>query len=369
MSQLPRYTLRSKLAGGNVYYRYNPPKKYVDAGIVARCNLGNVRDRAIRKAEKFNVLIDEYDAEQATIVNAEKNKTVYGLVHDYYSSHDYNKLREETKEHYKGLLQAAMDTEIEGKVLKDIYYKEMTTRKAKLAYELWCKRGISMANHIMATMRVVFYHGMNMEHCTTNPFANIKKHKTSSRKVVWTQDDIRQFLDIAYSEWKWRNIGLIAQMAYEWCQRVGDIRVLKWENLNLDDARVHIKQSKRRAEVFLPISDDLCEMLQEQREAFGFQEYVVPNPKPVRGVYKPYTMYKLPNYARVIMNEANLSTELRLSDLRRTGTTEMVDAGVGIGQIMSVTGHANPQSVKPYIKHTYQSANYALTERKKVLTT
>ena len=63
------------------------------------------------------------------------------------------------------------------------------------------------------------------------------------------------------------------------------------------------------------------------------------------------------------MTVANLPQELRLSDLRRTGTTEMVDAGVGIAQIMSVTGHANPQSVKPYMKNTYASAENALTLR------
>ena len=55
------------------------------------------------------------------------------------------------------------------------------------------------------------------------------------------------------------------------------------------------------------------------------------------------------------MDDAGLSSELQLRDLRRTGTTEMVDAGVSIGQIMSVTGHANPQSVKPYMKHTYDA--------------
>jgi hypothetical protein len=30
---------------------------------------------------------------------------------------------------------------------------------------------------------------------------------------------------------------------------------------------------------------------------------------------------------------------------------------------MAVTGHANPQSVKPYLKNTYTSANNALTLR------
>jgi hypothetical protein len=44
----------------------------------------------------------------------------------------------------------------------------------------------------------------------------------------------------------------------------------------------------------------------------------------------------------------------------------MVEAGVSMGQIMSVTGHANPNSVMPYMKNTYLSAKKALTIRKSV---
>ena len=153
-------------------------------------------------------------------------------------------------------------------------------------------------------------------------------------------------------------------MAYEWCQRVGDMRLLTWDMLNFETKRVIIQQSKRNAQVELPIDDDLLDMLIQQEQDFGFQQYVAPKPTPFKGVYSPYTMYKLPMYARMLMDEAGLSKDLRLSDLRRTGVTEMVDAEVGIGQIMSVTGHANPQSVKPYLKNTYASANNALTARK-----
>jgi len=60
---------------------------------------------------------------------------------------------------------------------------------------------------------------------------------------------------------------------------------------------------------------------------------------------------------------AGLRQELQLMHLRATAITEMNDAGVPINQIMSVSGHANPQSVKPYIKHTFDSANYALEKR------
>lgn len=126
-----------------------------------------------------------------------------------------------------------------------------------------------------------------------------------------------------------------------------------------------IEQSKRRADVHLPISDDLCDMLTQQEQDFGFQQYVVPRPYAIGGEYRPYSLHKLPKFARKIMDDAGLSKDLRLSDLRRTGTTEMVEAGVGLAQIMSVTGHSNPASVSPYLKNTLTSANFALTERNK----
>tara|TARA_R100001591_G_C4342972_1_gene181121 strand:+ start:266 stop:766 length:501 start_codon:yes stop_codon:yes gene_type:complete len=153
-------------------------------------------------------------------------------------------------------------------------------------------------------------------------------------------------------------------MAYEWCQRLGDMRSLTWESLNLTDKKLYLEQSKRRAQVTLPISDNLAEMLTEQKADFGFQPYVCPRPKPTDGLYHPYSMERLSKAGRSIMRQCGLSEDLRLMDLRRTGTTEMVEAGVGIGQIMAVTGHSNPQSVKPYMKNTFTSANYALTTRK-----
>jgi integrase len=235
-----------------------------------------------------------------------------------------------------------------------------------MCYEKWCEKGIHMANHVVSVARILINYAIHMEYCHTNPFSHVKRRTAPQRKVVWQKEDVKKFLDHAYSDFKYRSIGLIVHMAYEWCQRLGDMRTLTWESLDLDNQKAHITQSKRRAEVFLPIADDLNDMLKSQREDFGFQRYVTPRPKPRRGLYKPYSLTKLPFIGRQIMNEAGLSENLRLSDLRRTGTTEMVDAGVSMGNIMSVTGHANPQSVKPYMKNTFTSANFALDARKKL---
>jgi len=290
--------------------------------------------------------------------------SVQSLADEYYSSHDFKNLRDETKTQYQYFLSVMFDTEVEDTRLGSVNQASITTKQAKLAYDMWCDRGISFANHVMATTRILFNYAVRMEHCNLNPFSAIRRRTTQPRKVLWTRDDITKLLDVAYSDFSTRNIGLIAHMAYAWCQRVGDMRVLTWDNIHFDKQRVHIEQSKRRAEVFLPIDEDLMDMLRQQHEDFGFQQWVAPRPQPIGGEYIPYSQYKLPLHARKLMDEAGLSSELRLSDLRRTGTTEMVEAGVGMAQIMSVTGHANPQSVKPYMKNTYESANHALTARK-----
>ena len=286
------------------------------------------------------------------------------LVDNYYSSYDYRNLRDETKDKYKYFLNVVQNTEVEGKPLCHYDYTTLSTRVAKMAYNQWCEKGIQMANHLLSVTRIVFNHGLREELCVVNPFSNVRKRPTERRKVVWGREDVQKFLNAAYGDFSTRNIGLIAHMAYEWCQRLGDMRLLTWNVIDFDKRRVTILQSKRNAQVELPIDDDLYDMLVQQEQDFGFQPYVAPRPVPRQGEYIPYTMYKLPLHARKVMDAAGLSPELRLSDLRRTGVTEMVDADVGIGQIMSVTGHANPQSVKPYLKNTYTSANLALTARK-----
>jgi len=285
-------------------------------------------------------------------------KTVQQLVDKYYNSNDFKMLRDRTKKDYQYFLSVMLDD------FGSVNFCELTSKQAKHAYEAWVERGISLANHVCTVSSILFRYAIDMEYATVNPFANVRRKTPPQRKVVWTEDDVRNFLDTAYGEFQWRSIGLIVHMAYEWCQRLGDMRLLTWDNIDLEERKLYLEQSKRRAEVTLPIEDDLLEMLTQQEQDFGFQQYVVPRTTPVQGEYQPYSMERLSKAGRAVMREAGLSEELRLMDLRRTGTTQMVEAGVPMGQIMSVTGHSNPQSVKPYMKNTYASANNALTTRK-----
>ena len=288
---------------------------------------------------------------------------INNLADKYYLSNDFNTLADKTKVDYKYCFSILLSTEVDGKSMAGISLTKMTGAIARRAYEEWLGRGIYLANAVTAVARKMYSFGMEMGYAETNPFSTFKRKTPHARNTVWTKEQLVQFLDVAYSEFKYRNIGLIVQMAYEWCQRVGDMRMLQFTTIDFDKSVLNLQQSKRRSVVHLPISVDLLEMLKQQREAYDFQPYVAPYPTAKRGVYSPYSIVRLSKVARKVLNLAELPEDLRISDLRRTGTTEMVEAGVSMGQIMSVTGHANPQSVKPYMKNTYASAENALTLR------
>jgi integrase len=357
MPKLPRYVQERVSPHGVISYRFNPPQNLVDEGVVAREEYGTDLKEVRSIVKELNADIDHWREQKALVVQIKPSSKVTDLINYYYQSNDFNMLRDTTKVDYRYFLTILHQT-MGGKK-----YDSVTTKVAKQAYEEWVKRGISFANHAATCASRVYNYAIDMEHATQNPWTSIKRKALPQRKVVWSHGDVVRFLDYSYSDFDYRNVGLIVHMAYEWCQRLGDMRTLKWENIDLRTQRLELEQSKRRADVSLPISDDLCHMLNEQRNDFGFQEYVAPHPRPMGGKYQPYAMERLSKVGRRVMRLAKLPEELRLMDLRRTGVTQMVDAGVPIGQVMSVTGHNHVSSVQPYMKHTYDSANNALTQR------
>ena len=117
-----------------------------------------------------------------------------------------------------------------------------------------------------------------------NPMSMVKKRSHEPRPVVWTQEQVELFVETAFSQFKYRNIGLLALLCYEWGQRPVDIRLLKWSSIDFDNKMVTIKQTKRGATVQLPLEDKLEQLLLQQNEDWGFQDYYYPirDPQTVR---------------------------------------------------------------------------------------
>ena len=241
--------------------------------------------------------------------------------------------------------------------------KNLKVRHITQAYEQWLQVGTRTANYRRSVLSAAWKHAMRYDVMIHNPIALVQTVAEKPRRVHWSREQVSIFLDTAYSDFRWRSIGLIVHMAYDWGQRVGDVRLLTWDSLDLNHCRIDMTQNKRNAEVHLPISQGLCSMLRQQKEDFGFQEYVVPRVKPRAGAYTPYDKEEISLHINKILDEANLPKELTAMDLRRTAVTEMMEGGVDLAGIMQVTGHQNTSSVKPYMVNTFSGASKALAAR------
>ena len=164
------------------------------------------------------------------------------VVTDYLSSYDYMNVRENTKKRYKYFLDILCATQVGDDVLGKVSVKNMTTKQCKDAYNQWCDNSVGTANGILAISRLLFNHALREEFCMMNPFTVVRKGATERRKVVWSKEDVTKVLDAAYSDFSTRNIGLIAHMAYDWCQRVGYMLLLTWDAIDVEHSKVLIQQ-------------------------------------------------------------------------------------------------------------------------------
>ena len=286
------------------------------------------------------------------------------IVHFYLHSPAFARLSGRSQRDYEAQLMAVCDTIVDGRRLG--VFRNGTVRVAHLtqAYDKWLETGVPTANARRAVLSAAWKHAMRHDVMIHNPVALVKTVSSPPRRVKWEREHVKRFLDTAYSDFRWRSIGLLVHMAYDWGQRVGDMRLLTWDALDLQGCRMNLKQSKRGAEVFLPISEGLCSMLRQQRNDFeDISKYVAPRSKPRAGRYTPYESREVSTYVNEVLEAADLPRELQASDLRRTAVTEMMEGGVDVAGIMQVTGHKNIASVKPYMVNTYSGASLALKAR------
>lgn len=360
---MPKYMMVVETASGNKVYRYNPPKDAVTDGVVKREAVGADFEAACAYVEKQNAIMDEWRRERKYLKALTSKSTVEDLVKSYLTSKSFEDLNEKTKIDYQYYLKTWYSDKLGGVSLPNAKIGNIMAPMCQRVYDDNADRSVSLANHALSVYRLIFNYGIRKGFTTHNPFSGVKKRSTKPRKVVWERHHVRAFLNTAFSDFDWRNVGVIVNMAYEWGQRLGDMRELTWDEYNIDTGILTLTQSKRGANIQVPTSEGLQKMLAQQHHDFGWQKYIAPAPKSIKGKLYPYSVNRLNRVGRRIMEEAQLPPELLLMDLRRTAITEMVEVGVPVSSIMAVSGHATPMSLSPYIKHTLRGATTAQTMR------
>ena len=284
----------------------------------------------------------------------------------YLNSKAYGSLSYNSQRMYRYNLNSICRTKIDGVTIGNKLLKNITIAICNEMYDTWeAENSTANANHLAKVFSLLMNYHVMLENTHRNPMKYVKKRTSKPRSVIWTHDQVITFLDKAYSEFKWRNIGLIVHMCYEWGQRPVDIRNLTFSQIDWDKRKVDITQTKRGAEVELPIPDDLFSMLEQQAVDWGFQDMVVPYHRPQDNAYRPLRVAQMTALLKDVKDAAGLPEELQVRDLRKTAIVQMIEGEVDHLAIQSVTGHKNVASLNPYNKFSLKTAKVALEGRQR----
>lgn len=287
-------------------------------------------------------------------------------VDKYLHTRQFASLAPRSQQAYEYALLSFCRMSVMGITLGNKQVEKINTAFCIEIYDTWeAEVSTASANHKSRIFSVLMNYLVSIDILTHNPMARVKKRRTEPRSVIWTHEQVMKFLDVAFTDFKYRNIGMIVLMCYEWGQRPIDIRNLEWKQVDLDNKVVTITQTKRGATVELPIPDNLYEMLVEQKADWDFQPYVVPHHRPQDRAYRPLTMQQMVALLTEVKATAGLPEELRVGDLRKTAIVQMIESGVDHLAIQSVSGHKSVASLNPYNKFSLKTAKNALDRRQK----
>ena len=357
-----KYIRREKRQGENVWVFY-PPEDVKIAKVLTKRTFNtyhqarSAHEGLVRTVERFRR--GEIPGKVLTPSN-----TVSQAVSAYLSTPHLRSLSRSSVKGYTETLRNVCETNLGRKTFGEVRLKDLNPQMCQYVYSIWLDENSKYgANRNKLLFGMLMTYLMGLDIMTRNPMASVKAVKHEPKSIIWTEDQVEKFLDVAFSDFKWRSVGLAVAMMYEWGQRPKDILSLKWNALDFDNNCVTITQSKRGATVTLPINDNLKEMLLKQKEDYDFQDYVVPTLSSDRR-YIPYNRATFTAHVNTILELADLPKELSAGYLRKSAIQELIEAGVDSAQIMSVTGHRNIRSLNPYIKHTLKAASSALEKRK-----
>ena len=341
----------------SIQYAVNPPDRW-------KQTIGAVYDQfdTLKEAELYSKelseMFDEYSSAAKGKVHVDRN-TVGGLFQHYKKSTAFQELAQNSRKSYIDQMNDALKIRLAGsnKTFGEYLARNIT---AEHAYSLYNHLKIDKSPHKAATMckvmRLIWNVGFRSSKVSGNPFSKMKIKATPSRTVVWTDEQIEKFVETADKLGK-HSIGTLVLMCYETCQRPVDIRTRKWKDIqgNL----LSLEQTKTRAFVQPPLEPGIIDRLRKYAHSMGPEDYIIV----CESTKKPFDRRLYSKWAQKVRRAAGLPDNLWVSDMRRTGATEMADIGATNAEMRSVTGHKVMDVLSIYVTRTNTQAESAAQKR------
>jgi len=335
----------------------NPPK-YVRDALGAEYEQYEVRTDAVERATTIAQAYTDHKRGLKQDISIPQD-TVDHLMSFYQSTNEYRKLSDNSKRFYALMMKTASGLRL-GQA--NVTFGQMLVRNVspthtdKLFEEIRSAVSEHRAVHVCKVMRKIWFVGKRHGKVQVNPFERMGLKGLEDRVVLWEPGQVEALIKTA-DEMGLFSIGTITLLCYHLCQRPGDMRQLRYKDF---DGRVFsFIQEKTKTRVEIPASPRIAQRLVPLMETSNPDDYIAP----CEVTDKPYDRFLYVKYFSKVRAAAGLPTHLQLRDLRRTGATEMAEAGCTEDELRSVTGHLSRNVLSIYVRPTTKLAAAGINKR------
>lgn len=271
----------------------------------------------------------DFDASQSPQPRI-KSGSMNELITRYKSSADFAQLAARTKKEYVRFL------DIIGELSGDMPVATMP-RKFVLKLRDSLADKPRTANHMMAVLRLLMQHGIDLGYRETNPASRPKRLKEGDGFRAWEEHEITQFRD------RWE-IGTQERAAFELIlytgQRASDVRTMQRGQIR--NNWISVRQQKTGARVDIPLANAL-RMALEPWLANHDHLTLLPAPKG-----NPFDNSAFSKFMRKAYAQADLPTDFKTHGGRYAAATRLRELRLGWEEIGAITGHDTAQMVRKY---------------------
>lgn len=335
------------------------PSEYAREHVQATYEQFTSRAEAVDHCRMIMRAVEEFERTREKQLKLDR-ETVDALFHFYTQHKAFKHKSDNTKRTYRFLYKTVAHLRIGnsnapfGQVLARSVDAEMADKVYDTVRENY---SIHRANGVCKILRRIWFTGRRgfLSPNAVNPFAQMGLTETPPRVVLWEPEQVSDFISKA-DEQGLHSIGTLAMLCYDLCQRPGDMRKVTWNQYS--GGIFTFIQEKTKAEIQIQVNQRLKDRIAMHKRTSPDDPIIL-----CETTGNGYDNRLYSKYAAKVRQAAGLPENLQLRDLRRTGATELAEAGCTEDELRSITGHMSRNVLNVYVRPTKKLAESAMSKR------
>lgn len=226
------------------------------------------------------------------------------------------------------------------------------------ALDAWLRsngRSTATINHYIKVVKALYNYAIHKKYLTDNPANEVRPYVVDEKRRAYSPDEMTRILEAATRIERearpqddiQRQARRLVLLLYYTAMRLGEILMLRWDNIQGDLIRLERTETKQRREKVIPIGPEVRAVIDELA-AERRNDYVLPLRRRSGNMVAAWA----DNPIRKIREYSGIQ-DFIFHNLRHTASTLMISGALGRGaslaDVMKVLGHSKLDTTLKYV--------------------